>query len=65
MIDSEQIKTIRANLKMTQDALAQQLGVAPFTVRRWEAGTSRPSRLAERELNRLLRKKASNKGVAL
>ena len=47
------IKRLRKKLKMTQAEFALRVGVAEYTVRRWEKGTHQPSRLALRELNRL------------
>jgi putative transcriptional regulator len=53
---SMEIKELRKKLNMTQQELADKLGVAPFTVRRWESGKARPSPLAKRQLARLERK---------
>ncbi|HEY0965691.1 MAG TPA: helix-turn-helix transcriptional regulator [Candidatus Saccharimonadales bacterium] len=39
---SEQIKTLRTNAKLTQDALASELKVATNTISRWETGTYKP-----------------------
>ena len=47
------VKAIRKELGLTQDKLAAKLGVAPFTVRRWESGKSHPSPLALQQLERL------------
>ncbi len=55
------IKRLRKKLKMTQAEFAVKLGVAEFTVRRWEKGTHNPSRLALRELKRL--EVQSEKGI--
>ena len=55
------VKAIRAALKLTQAALAIELGVDVMTVRRWEWKKARPSQLARRQLERLLRgKKMTN-----
>ncbi len=40
------IKKLRKSLKMTQAEFALRVGVAEYTVRRWEKGTHQPSRLA-------------------
>ena len=40
------VKALRLKLGFTQEQLAQQLGVSWGTVARWEAGRSKPSRLA-------------------
>ena len=55
----KEIKELRSNLKLSQAALAERLGVARLTVLRWEAGGKKPSRLALRELGRL---KVKNNG---
>lgn len=44
------VKKIRKRLGLTQDQFAVRLGVAPYTVRRWESGKTKPSRMAERLL---------------
>ena len=49
------IRAIRKQLKLTQQGLATMLGVSMSTVANWEAGRSRPSQLALRQLNGLLR----------
>ena len=47
---SKEIKELRTGLGLTQLQFAYKLGVAEYTVRRWEDGTSRPSPLSRREL---------------
>ena len=47
------IRTIRKQLKLTQQHLAHLLGVSMSTVANWEAGRSKPSQLALRQLNNL------------
>lgn len=42
-----EIKKLRKKLGLSQDAFAARLGVAPYTVRRWESGATSPSRLAK------------------
>jgi len=37
------IRGERSRIDMTQDQLAEQLGVASTTVRNWENGTTKPS----------------------
>ena len=48
-----EIKKLRAKLKMTQQALADALGVHRVTVAEWEINHKRPSNLAKRQLTRL------------
>lgn len=43
---SELIRTLRRELKMTQEELAHELGITVGTVNRWENGRFRPSKLA-------------------
>jgi len=55
-LDQHDIKDLRARAKMTLQQLADYLGVDKSTVHRWETGESRPSQLAQRQLQRLHRK---------
>lgn len=50
---AQEIKELRQRLKLTQQELADELGVARLTVIRWETGQKRPSSLALRQLTRL------------
>ena len=47
------IKKLRKKLKLSQEEMAGKLGVSSMTIRRWEANTNKPSRLALRQLARL------------
>jgi len=49
-----EIKELRNRLKMTQQALADKLGVHRVTVAEWEINHKRPSNLAKRQLERLV-----------
>jgi putative transcriptional regulator len=51
--DSQAIVVLRRKLAMTQEEFADALGVTVGTVNRWENGHFRPSRLAEKALERL------------
>ena len=42
---ADRIRRLRGRLGLTQQALAEQLGIAFATVNRWENGQSKPSRL--------------------
>lgn len=44
---------VRARLGLSQEAIAQALGVSARTIVRWENHTSRPSRLAQDRVGRL------------
>ena len=55
-LDQHAIKDLRKRAKLTQKQMANILGVAEFTIRRWENGESRPSQLARRQLQRLHKK---------
>lgn len=50
---ADQIKRIRANLGLTQQALADKLGVSFATINRWENGKTRPSQLSWNQLRQL------------
>ena len=50
---SDIIKRLRVQLGLTQEQFAARVGVTFSTVNRWEAGRSRPSPLAWREIERL------------
>jgi len=55
-LDKHDIKDLRTRAKMTQQELADHLGVAKDTVSRWERGEQRASQLAQRQLQRLHKK---------
>ena len=46
---SVQVKAVRLQLKLSQEELAQALGVSFATVNRWENGKTAPSKLAQRQ----------------
>jgi putative transcriptional regulator len=46
---AQQVKAVRKQLKLSQDELAQALGVSFATVNRWENGKTAPSKLAQRQ----------------
>jgi DNA-binding transcriptional regulator YiaG len=48
-----EVKKIRKRLDLTQEQLAQKLGVSFTTVNRWERGKVKPSPLALRVLREL------------
>jgi SNF2 family DNA or RNA helicase len=48
-----QIKKLRADLGLTQQALAEKLGVSFATVNRWENGQTKPSQLSWTQLRQL------------
>ena len=50
MTKETDVKKMRQRLGLTQDEFAVKLGVAPYTVRRWESGKTQPSRMAKRLL---------------
>lgn len=49
------IKAIREKLRLTQEELAHKLGVSWGTVARWEGGKSKPSKLAQKAIEDLLK----------
>ena len=58
---SELVRTLRRELKMTQEEFAHELGITVGTVNRWENGRFRPSKLARATLLEF----ASKHGVSL
>lgn len=52
---SDLVRELRRRLDLTQEKFAAKLGVAFPTVSRWENGRARPSPLAFRRIEELLR----------
>ena len=50
---SQEVRALRTKLGWTQEELARQIDVSLSTVQRLERNRARPSRLAQRELNKL------------
>ena len=50
------IKSIRQQLGLSQEELAQKLGVSFSSVNRWENGQTKPSKLARRQIDILCKK---------
>ena len=61
MLDKEEIRNLRDAAGLTQAELGQKLGVTVTTVGRWEAGMSKPSKLALEKLERF-KKQVERKG---
>lgn len=51
------IKEIRIKLGVTQEALAHMLGVSFTTISRWERGVGKPSPMAVKHIENLLKQK--------
>jgi len=49
------IRKVRKQLQLTQEQLAQKLGVSFTTVNRWENGKAKPSPLAIKQIQNLLK----------
>ena len=49
------IRDIRLKLGLTQEELAYKLGVSWGTPARWESGKSKPSKLAQRAIENLIK----------
>ena len=47
------VKELRKKLGLTQQQLADKLGVVGYTVRRWEAGKSNPLPVFQEKLEKL------------
>jgi transcriptional regulator with XRE-family HTH domain len=52
----EQLESFRLKNKITQEVLAQKLGVAFSTVNRWLNGKNKPSKIQEYQIKQLLKK---------
>lgn len=52
-----EIKDLRTKLELSQEKMAQVLGVSLLTVSRWENGKSKPSQMAIYRLKELQRAK--------
>ncbi len=50
MTYSEKIKIVREKLLLTQDEIANELGVNSITVCRWETGKSEPNMKAKKAI---------------
>ena len=51
---AEQLKALRRQHGWSQEDLARELGVSFSTVNRWENGKAKPSKLAKKQIKRLL-----------
>ena len=51
------VKELRERLHLTQEAMAETLGVSFATVNRWENGWTAPSKLALRQIDLLCKKR--------
>jgi type I restriction enzyme M protein len=56
------LRAIRLRLQLTQEQMAQRLGVSFATVNRWEAGATKPQRKALEALDALERETQSSEG---
>lgn len=52
----KRIKSIRQQLGLSQEELAQKLGVSFTSVNRWENGQTKPSKLAKKQIDLLCKK---------
>ena len=50
---SHLLREIRSKLSLSQEVLAERLGVSFATVNRWEAGANTPQRAAREAINQL------------
>lgn len=53
----EKIKAVRESLLVTQEELANELGVTPITICRWETGKVEPSIKAKKAFRDLCERK--------
>jgi predicted ATPase/DNA-binding NarL/FixJ family response regulator/DNA-binding XRE family transcriptional regulator len=61
--DSERVRALRTRLGLSQEQLAQQLGVSFVTVNRWESGRTRVSAAALKSLAALENAQAPDRGA--
>lgn len=54
-MNPSEIRELRKQHDETQEQFAERVGVVVRTVAGWEAGTTRPSRMALRQLERIVR----------
>src|SRR6266851_2087359 len=54
IIDPERIRALRGKLDLSQEQLADRLGVSFATVNRWEAGKAKPQRAQQEAILKLL-----------
>ena len=54
---ADEIKRLRKQLGLSQEKLAQLLGVSFGTINRWERGACKPSRLAMDRIEAIISKK--------
>ncbi|WP_404790101.1 multiprotein-bridging factor 1 family protein [Altericista sp. CCNU0014] len=59
------IRELRQTLGLTQEKLAAQLGLTFPTINRWENGHAKPSRLALRQIDTLLRQMSESSNITL
>ena len=52
---SQNIKALRAKMGWSQEKLARQIDVSLFTVQRWELRRTKPSKFAQKELDKLFK----------
>lgn len=62
-ISSDDIREFRIQNNLSQQDLAEMLGVSWVSVHRWETGKSKPSKLCLKHLNNLMGKSLSNPAV--
>lgn len=60
---SVQVKSVRQQLKLSQEELAQALGVSFATVNRWENGKTAPSKLAQRQFEQFCNDKRQQEAL--
>ena len=53
---SQKVKALRTKMGWSQEKLARQIDVSLFTVQRWEMQRVKPSKFAQKELDKLFKK---------
>jgi DNA-binding transcriptional regulator YiaG len=61
-MDGDTLRRARKSMALTQEQLADKLGVSVVTVNRWERGHNRPSNMAQEVITSLMQKESANAG---
>lgn len=59
---SEQVKSVRKQLNLSQEDLARAIGVSFATINRWESGNYKPSKLAKKAFEQFCEENKANLG---
>ena len=57
------VKELRESMGLTQQEMSEELGVTLRTLSRWETGESKPSRMAQRLIDRVTNRIVGGKKI--